>query len=593
MIRQGGHRAVRRVLRAALVTAGVSCPAILCLPAAASAQVTVYPTPGSRFSLPRTQITFRGVAASAIGSVKVVGAKSGGHGGSLHADSDGNGASFIPSKPFRPGEKVTVTTHLHIGGGSGGRFSFNIVHPAALLKPGKLPKVPAGHGDLQHFRTRRDLVPPSVAVKGHAPAGEGDIFVAPQFGPAENGPMIMGPHGDLIWFRPTPIGRNVLSTDFRVQNLHGKPVLTWFQGGMNNGHGIGEGIILDQHYHQQAVVHAANGLKMDLHEFRVTPQGDAYIIAPSPVWLHGIHRPVIDDVVQEIDIKTGLVVFEWHSLDHIKLGESDVFGPKEPGHVLDPCHLNSVALDRDGNLIISARNTSAIYKVDHRSGRVLWRLGGKRSSFTMGPGTQTAFQHNAVPHSDGTITIFDDGAGPPRVEKYSRGIRVALNLQTMTASLAGTYGSSPSLSANFEGSTQLLAHGDVFLGWGQRPYFTEDDAQGHQVFSAWFKAPTSSYRAYRFSWDGKPTGRPALVLTTGRHNAIFTHESWNGATEVTGWGVLSGSSPKSLKRTRRAAKHKFESTVTIHNSAKYVQVQALGDHAKVLATSAVVAVPGR
>ncbi|MGH3261785.1 MAG: arylsulfotransferase family protein, partial [Trebonia sp.] len=370
-------------------------------------------------------------------------------------------------------------------------------------------------------------------------------------------------------------------------------VLTWFQGGMNHGHGIGDGIILDQHYHQVAVVHAGNGLKMDLHEFLVTPQGQAYIIAPSTVRLRGIQRPVIDDVVQEIDIKTGLVLFEWHSLDHIKLGESYLFGPKQSGHVLDPVHLNSISIDHDGNLIISARNASAIYKVDHDTGAVLWRLGGKRSSFKLGAGTRTAFQHDAVVQPDGTITIFDDGAGPPKVHPASRAIRVALNPQTMTASLVKSYGHSPALSANFEGSTQALRGGDVFLGWGQRQYFSEDDGAGHQVFDARFRAPTSSYRAYRFPWSGQPTTTPALSVSTGRGDTIITHESWNGATEISGWRVLSGSSPKSLRRTRSARKYKFESTITIRSNATYVQVQALGAHAKVLASSRVVRVPGR
>ncbi|MGH3260712.1 MAG: arylsulfotransferase family protein, partial [Trebonia sp.] len=537
--------------------------------------------------------TFRGVAPSVIGTVRVSGSSSGSHAGVVRADSDGDGASFIPKQPFTPGETVTVRTGLSVTGGGNGDFRFTITHPSALLKGGSLPKVPAHTGDLQHFRSRPDLVPPTVVVQGKAPAGQGDIFVAPQFGPAEDGPMIIGPGGDLIWFRPTPIGRNVLSTDFRVQDLHGQPVLTWFQGGMNHGHGIGEGVILDQHYHQVAVVHAGNGLKMDLHEFLVTPQGQAYIIAPSPVRLRGVKRPVIDDVVQEIDIKTGLVLFEWHSLDHIKLGESYVFGPKQPGHVLDPVHLNSICLDNDGNLVISARNTSTVYKVDHDTGAVLWQLGGKRSSFKMGAGTRTAFQHDAVVQPDGSITIFDDGAGPPRVHPSSRGIRVALNLQTMTAGLVSAYQHSPALSANFEGSTQTLSGGDVFLGWGQRQFFSEDDSSGHQVFDARFRAPTSSYRAYRFPWSAQPTTRPALAVTTGRGDEIITHESWNGATDISGWLVLSGSSPGSLRRTRSARKYKFESTITINNSAKYVQVQALGAHAKLLEESRVVSVPGR
>ncbi|MGH2895433.1 MAG: arylsulfotransferase family protein, partial [Solirubrobacteraceae bacterium] len=593
MARVSGHRVAHRWIGRALTPVMVACLVCVAAPAVAVAQVTAFPGPGTRFAVPTAQITFRGAAPAEIGAVRVTGSKSGVHTGMLKADPDGRGATFVATEPFAAGESVTVTTGLDVRGASGGTFRFTVTHPAAPLAPGKLPRVVAGHGQLQHFRSRQDLVPPAVAVRGRAPAGEGDIFVAPQFGPAENGPMILGPHGDLIWFRPTPIGRNMLSTDFRVQDLHGKPVLTWWQWGMNHGHGIGEGVILDENYHQLAVVHAGNGLKMDLHEFLVTPQGEAYIIATSPVWLRGHARPVIDDVIQGIDIQSGLTLFQWHSLDHIKLDESYVFGPKQPGHVLDPCHLNSISLDRDGNLIVSARNTSAVYKIDHATGKVLWRLGGKRSNFTMGPGTRTAFQHDAVAQSDGTITLFDDGAGPPRVEPFSQARRVSLNFATMTATLVKSYGHSPALSANFEGSAQVLQNGDVFLGWGQRQFFSEDNAAGDQVFDARFEAPTSSYRAYRSVWHGRPTTRPALSLSTGAHNAVFTHESWNGATEVSGWRVLSGPTPTSLARTRSARKFKFESTIVIHNRARYVAVQALGANGAVLATSEAVAVPGR
>ena len=229
--------------------------------------------------------------------------------------------------------------------------------------------------------------------------------------------MIFDPSGNLVWFRPKPLSSKILTTDFRAQTLYGQPVLTWWQGYINSGSGRGEGVIVDRAYHVQQVVQAGNGLQMDLHEFLITPGGQAYVMAASPVWLPGLKRPVMDSVVQEIDLRTSLVLFSWHALDHIPLSESYVFGPKASGHILDPYHLNSIALDRDGNLILSARNTSAVYKVDRNSGAIIWRLGGKHSSFKMGRGTSTAFQHNAVVQPDGTITIFDDGAGPPKVHR--------------------------------------------------------------------------------------------------------------------------------------------------------------------------------
>jgi hypothetical protein len=255
-------------------------------------------------------------------------------------------------------------------------------------------------------------------------------------------------------------------------------------------------VILNRNYQQIATVKAGNGLDMGLHEFLVTPQGDAYIFAPSPVHLPGVGKPTVDSVVQEIDIKTGLVLFEWHALDHIPLSAS-YFTPRSPGHIFDPYHANSIALAPDGNLLVSMRNTSAVCQIDHQTGQLLWTLGGKRSSFQMGAGTSTWGQHDALLQCDGTLTIFDDGAGPPRVHPYSRAIHESIDTADMTIKLLRSYAHSPQLSANFEGSAQLFRDGDTFVDWGQQPYLSEDNAAGQQILDAHFDALSGSYRAYR------------------------------------------------------------------------------------------------
>ena len=401
----------------------------------ASAPVAVFPIPGSRYNRPPAQITFRGIPAAQIGSVTVAGSQTGLHSGHLAADSDGDGASFLPDQPFAAGETVTVTTHLNLLGSGNGTFSFQVAQPWGLLPYGKLPLVSGGHGAVQQFRSRPDLQPAAVTVtENRAPASEGDIFVAPQFGPSQDGPMILDPQGRLVWFDPFPVSRNTLVTDFRVQQLDRQPVLTWWQGNTNSGHGRGEGVILNRDYQQIATVKAGNGLDMGLHEFLVTPQGDAYIFAPSPVHRPGLGKPAVDSVLQEIDIKTGLVLFEWHALDHIPLSAS-YFTPHSPGHIFDPYHANSISVDSDGNLLVSMRDASAVYKIDHQTGQVLWTLGGKQSSFRMGAGTSTWGRHDALVEPDGTLTVFDDGAGPPKVHPYSRAIHETIDETRKSATL--------------------------------------------------------------------------------------------------------------------------------------------------------------
>jgi Arylsulfotransferase (ASST) len=568
-----------------LVFALVASCVLAAAPGVALAQpdVAVFPSPNTTSALPQTQITFRGVPASQIGHVTVVGSSSGAHSGTIEADSDGQGGSFIPSTPFTAGETVTVTTGLNVLGGTNGSFHFGIATPFGTINPMKIPMVPAGSNGVQHFHSRPDLLPASVTInKQSSSEYGGDIFVTPQYGPAQNGPMILDPSGRMIWFQPVPA--NELATDFRVQQLNGQPVLTWWQGYTNNGSGRGEGFIYNSQYQQIATVQAANGLQgMDLHEFLVTPQGDAYIVGVSPVHYPGMGRPLMDAVVQEIDIKTGLVLFEWHALDHVPITES-FFKKGAPGYVFDPYHLNSVSLDSDGNLIISMRNTWAIYKVDHQTGAVIWTLGSNQNNFKMGSGTQVAFQHDVLVQPGGTFTAFDDGGGPPTVHQ-ARAVELSVNETTKTVSLAQQFEHSPGLKTNFEGNTQLLPNGDLFVGWGQQPYFTEFNSAGKEVFDARFTSNTSSYRAYKLGWSGQPTSPPSMTLAPNNDGTTELWASWNGATAVSSWRVLAGTSASTLTTLQTGNRSGFETAIAAPSGVADFEVQALDSNGNVLATS--------
>ncbi len=556
----------------------IAAPGALAQPA-----VSVYPIPNTASALPGTQITFRGIPASQIGSVQVVGSKTGAHSGRIEADSDGQGGSFIPSAPFAAGETVTVSTGLNIVNGSSGSFHFTVTTPFGPIGPIKLPMVPAGSNGVQHFHTQPNLEPASITINRRSSATyNGDIFLTPQYGPLQNGPMILDSAGNMVWFQPLPA--NELATDFRVQQLGSQPVLTWWQGFTNHGSGRGEGVIYNTHYQQIATVQAGNGLQgMDLHEFLVTPQGDAYIVAASPVHYGTMGRPLMDSVVQEIDIKTGLVLFEWHTLDHIPLSAS-FLKTGSPGLVFDPYHLNSISLDRDGNLLISLRNTWAVYKVNKSTGAVMWTLGSNQNNFKWGANASVAFQHDAIQQPDGSITMFDDGGGPPTIHP-ARAVRISVNQKTKTATLVRQYTHSPSLTTLFEGNAQVLPNGDVFVGWGQQPYFSEFSASGKEIFDARFTSNTSSYRAYRMRWSGQPSTSPSIAAAANSDGTTEVWASWNGATTVSSWRVLAGQSPGSLSPLTTARKGGFETGIAASTGMPVFAMQALGSKGQVLATS--------
>jgi hypothetical protein len=428
----------------------------------------------------------------------------------------------------------------------------------------------------EHFRSRPDLKPPHIRIltpaHGTAP---GYVFIAPKKNVAQAGPMIVDDLGRLVWFRPLNT-RGV--TDFRVQTYRGRPVLTWWRGRPLHGDGAGNYAIVGASYRTVARVRPANGLVGDIHEFLITPRDTALMTIFHRVRRGG--RVIFEGAVQEIDIATGRVLFEWHSLGHVRLDESYERPPKKQSLPYDYFHVNSIDEDADGNLLVSARNTHAVYKIDRRSGDILWRLGGKRSDFAMGPGTRFAWQHDARRRPDGTITLFDNEAAP-RVGPESRGLVLRLDMRQMRATLVRSIAHRPRLLAATQGNLQLLPDGHWFVGWGARPYFTEYDDTGRRVlFDARFGFRDDSYRAYRFPWTGRPRGRPALAVV--RRTA---YASWNGATEVARWQLVTPGAAGGFRPLLTVPKRGFECALTVPAGATAVAVRALARGGRVLATS--------
>jgi hypothetical protein len=531
------------------------------------------------------------VPASQLGTIQVTGSRSGTHTGVIQADSDGNGGSFVPSTPFLAGEYVTVKTSLNIRNAAHyGTFHFTVATPSGSYPQGCTIHAPRVSGDVWSFKSRPDLQPAAVKILHRRGAGgSGDVFLTPQYGPVQNGPEIVDSNGQLVWFDPLP--HCDMASEFQVQQYHGQPVLTWWQGYSSQGMGFGQDMIYSTSYQQVATVSAGNGLKADLHEFQITPQGTALITAFYPVYWRSCNCTVFDGVVQEIDIPTGLVLFQWDSLDHVPTSGSHTPRPAKHGQ-WDYFHINSIQLDSDGSLLISARNTWAAYKVDHQTGRIEWSLGGKWSNFHMERGTTFAFQHDVRSQSprDNWITVFDDGGGRPNVHSQSRALELYLSFKNRTAWVGGQWFHSPPLLADFEGNVQALPRGWKFVGWGEQPFFTEYDTHKRVVLDGRFISQTASYRAYRFVWSATPAAPPDLVGSASG-GQMTLNMSWNGATNVASWRVLGGSSATALFDIRTVPKTSFETTTTVPQQP-YAEVQALDSSGHVLGTSAAVNIAG-
>ena len=455
------------------------------------------------------------------------------------------------------------------------------------------------------FESRPDLQPPPVTVlKDSDGAAPGYIFISPKRDAPQKGPEILDASGQPVWFHPVPPAEQ--ATDFRVQRYGGKPVLTWWEGPVASpiiGTGFGHYVVMNSSYKVIARVEGGFGKDSgDLHEFNLTSRGTALVTEYKVVHrsLAAIGGPrnarIADSIVQEIDVASGKALFTWRSIDHVPITESYIplHGPgaPAPGTPFDYFHVNSIEEEPDGNFLISARNTCAVYEIDRKTGNVLWRLGGKKTDFTMGPGTTFWWQHDARRQPDGTITLFDDGAAPPR-EPRSRALRIRLDLRRKTATLVHADIAPPGLLSGSQGDVQVLAGGDVFVGWGAVPRVTEFDAGGRIVYDATFPDGEDSYRAYRSAWSGLPTTRPAIATAKGRGGTKTIYASWNGATGVTAWQVLAGASPTSLARVDEPQQaNGFETTLRADTTEPWIAVQALDVNGKVLGASAAVAISG-
>ena len=560
--------------------------------------LAVAPLPDSYAAAPGTQISLLGPAPAALSDVSAAGSETGGHSGRLEAYSQGDGASFVPTKPFRSGETVTVRGRLKNTAGATQSFAFHFVvaQPDVLkyVTPGRAPAEP---GAVQSFHSRPELQPPSLVVSASSPqASAGDIFAAPYSGPGQAGPLIFNEAGNVVWFDPLPFG--TAATNLQVQQLEGKPVLTWWQGYIPpQGFGEGEEVIANSSYQQIGHVHAGNGLKADLHDFTIAPNDTAVLSVFDPIACNlsseGGPRggAVTDSVYQEVDLRTGLVRREWDSLDHVPLSDSYSSATTTSSEwPFDYFHTNSIDQLAGGRTLISARNTWGLYELNTLTGQILESIGGKHSNVKLGPGAATAFQHDATVLENGTISVFDNG-GVPMVHPQSRALVLAVNQQTKTATVVAEYEHHQALSSGSQGNVQMLADGGAFVGWGAQPYFSEFSASGQLLFDAHMHGSYQSYRAYRFPWVGTPTGAPAIAAVAakaGGGGSVTVYASWNGATLLASWRVLAGPSAAALAPVATAADSGFETAIATPagvGPTTYVAVQALDSSGAVLATS--------
>jgi hypothetical protein len=385
---------------------------------------------------------------------------------------------------------------------------------------------------------------------------------------ANNGPIgvhhayILDSNAQPVYALRVPDGKIVM--DFKKQKVGEKEYLSYSVGNFTNpGHGKGKFYVMDNTYTVLSEWDTGNGTQSDFHDFQLLQNGNALMMAyhqtPYDLSFYGGRKDgqVIDFVIQEVTPQKQ-VVFEWRALNHVPL--TDSYSPLNED-IVDYVHGNSVELDRDGNLLISLRNTFQVLKINRATGAVMWVLGGKRNQFNFVNDTGFSDQHDIRRLSNGNITLWDNGDA--RNPKYARAVEYQIDETTKVITKTWEFRNSPDYQSRHSGNAQRLPNGNTLMSWGGGDRVTEVTQNGQKTFEATFATRTGPYRAYRFSWKAEPLTLPDLVIVPESSNAATLYFSWNGATEIAQYRVLAGKTPTQLNLIRTVAKNGFETSLSL------------------------------
>jgi hypothetical protein len=423
----------------------------------------------------------------------------------------------------------------------------------------------------------------------------------------QSGPLILDRNLQPVWF--DPIGTSALAANLRVQTYNGKPVLSWWQGAVSGSGATvtGEDVVVDQHYRHVATLKATGGWVISQHEMIISGPNawvTAYKLVPMNLAPYGgsANGEVLDSAVQEYDLKTGQLLYTWDALNpggtpNIPLSQAEQ--KPFPGIPWDPYHINSIQLTGHETFLVSMRNTWSAYLVNRLTNGIEWTVSGnpKNSTFTLPANAQFHWQHDVELHGGNVLSVFDDACcgfksitggkaqfatpnGP------SRGLVIKLDLTKHTGSFVSQYirEKNANFDSAFLGNAQLLPGGNVSLGWGSQPFFSEVSRKGKVLLEAAWPSPDLNYRTYVQQWTGIPFFPPSGGVRNNQGKATV-YASWDGDTQVVSWRVLAGSSAKSLKAVASKTKTGFETTIPLTSSFKVYEVQALDAHHHVLGTS--------
>jgi len=269
------------------------------------------------------------------------------------------------------------------------------------------------------------------------------------------------------------------------------------------------------------------GILTDNHDLQLLPNGHYLMMGyefrimdlSSYHWFNGNGTPgsttasVKCGIIQELDQNKNLV-FSWYAADHYQFGDVQEKWLSGPNNV-DWTHFNSLAMDSDGNILVSLRHFSEVTKINRTNGSIIWRMGGKQNQFTFINDPYNGFdgQHDARRIANGNVTLYDDGYNTIPFHP-ARGVEYSLNESTLTAQLVWSKIYSSNSFAVFLGNVQRLDNGNTVIGWGglrnANVTFNCVKPDGNLILEMRFPDSLITYRAFNYPALPFKLNRPVI-----------------------------------------------------------------------------------
>lgn len=391
------------------------------------------------------------------------------------------------------------------------------------------------------------------------------IFLGTVYG-QKAGPMILDAKDLSLIYADQQYANTYTS---QVEYIDGKRYLAFWKGAHSRGHANGRCLFFDETYNlaYNVTAHGIDDTLADMHELKVTenktvifttyrniPYDCSPVGGPQDAYL-------MDSGFQEVDIETSEVIFQWAASDHFNI--TDSYAPYNENYGVDPsrnsgfdfAHINSVDKTPEGNYLVSSRHLSLLALIDGHNGTPIWILGGKRNGFhdlSDGNATNFSWQHDARFNSDQSrITMFDNHGETSTfctTDCRSRGLELSIDATNKTVRVVHEYYHPAKINSGAMGGLQPLANGNVLVGWGYNPSFVEYRPDGTPVMDVQrgrigeeSLSDMFAYRVHKHDWTGRPGWPPSVAIgaPSGSTFDAMVYLSWNGATDVAKWAVVS------------------------------------------------------